>query len=511
MPNPAEGTRAEMRGFQPIELADRLAVAYLALPVLIFFVAWFSLSVGALLALLFLVGVSPVFAVRRAGLRFDASPSMVLVCCAVALAWTALGGAGHFVYANADWLTRDAVLRDLVVTAWPPTYGTVGGVEVILRTPVAYYLPAASLGKVFGLEAADFLLFLWTALGVALFFLIALSGARTSRHVVIAIAVVIFFSGMDVFGVERYFLERPGLTEHLEWWARMFQYSSNTTQLFWVPNHALPGWILAALIYKHWRNPEFLKIAPIAMAVTALWSPLVTIGLAPFAVLIAAHHLRQNTWRAAVLPWASLGALTTFAAIGCYLVLDSAGIRSGSTLGVVKSFDGFMMLYVKFVLLEFGLLAFAIWLIRRDLLIAAAVAVLLALPFYMFGPGNDLVMRGSIPALMILCLAAVDALVQVKWSEQTKLVMPLLVCLSFGSITAVHEVARALLFSRWSPALQRNLVEASRGTPAHYVARLSPLLARVMRPPQPVPGWRLAMPGSPFTSHRNPPTQMKGN
>jgi hypothetical protein len=489
----AEGARGGIRGFQPIDLADRLAVAYLALPVLIFFLGWFSLGVGAVLAVLLLVGLFPAFGGRGARLHFGGSWGIVSVSVAVALAWTALGGAGHFVYANADWLTRDAVLRDLVVSGWPPSYGTVGGVEVILRTPVAYYLPAALLGKMFGLERADFLLFLWTALGVALFLVIALSHARTARHVVIAIAVIVFFSGMDVFGTERYFLDRPGLTDHLEWWARIFQYSANTTQLFWVPNHALPGWIMAALVYKHWRNPEFPKIAPIAFAVTALWSPLVTIGLAPFALLIAVHHLRHNTWRGAVLPWAWLGALTTFAATAYYLVLDSTTIRSASTLGVVKSFDGFATLYVKFVLLEFGIIALAIWLIRRDVLIAVSVLILLALPFYMFGPGNDLVMRGSIPALMILCLAAVDALSQVKWSEQPKLVMPLLICLTFGSITAVHEFARALFFSRWTPQLERNLIEVSRGTPAHYLARMSPLLTRVMRPPQAVPGRSMSL------------------
>jgi hypothetical protein len=484
----AEGARADMQGLPPIDLPDRLAVAYLSLPVLIFFLGWFSFGVGAVLAVLLLASLLPAFGGRSAKLHLGGSWSVVLVSIAVALAWTALGGAGHFVYANADWPTRDAVLRDLVVSGWPPGYGTVGGTEVILRTPVAYYLPAALPGKVFGLQLADLMLFVWTALGVTLFFLIALSGARTARHVVIAIAVIVFFSGMDVFGIDRYFLDRPGLTEHLEWWARMFQYSANTTQLFWVPNHALPGWLVAALIYKHWRNPEFLKIAPIAIAVTPLWSPLVTIGLAPFAILIFVHHLRQNTWRSGVLPWSWLGVVTTFAVTGYYLVLDSAGIRAGSTVAVVKSFDGFSTLYLKFVLLEFGLIALAIWLIRRDVLIAVSVLILLALPFYMFGPGNDLVMRGSIPALMILCLATVDALAQVKWSEQPKFVMPLLVCLAFGSITPVHEIARALLFSRWPPALHRNLIEVSRGTPAHYVARMSPLLARVMRQPQAVPG-----------------------
>lgn len=483
----AEGARANIQELQPIDLADRLAVCYLALPILIFFLGWFSLGVGAVLAILLLVGLLPVFGGRGARLHRGTPWTMVLVAFAAALVWSALGGAGHFVYANADWPTRDAVLRDLVVSGWPPGYGSVGGVEVILRNPVAYYLPAALLGKVLGLERADFLLFLWTVLGVGLFFVMALSGSRTVRHVVITIAVVVFFSGMDVFGTERYFVERPALTEHLEWWARFFQYSANTTQLFWVPNHALPGWLVAALVYRHWRNPEFLKIAPIAIAVTPLWSPLITIGLAPFAILIAPHHLRQNTWRSAVLPWAWLGALTTFAATASYLVLDGAAIRSGWTASFVNSFSELAGIYVKFVLFEFGILTVAIWLIRRDVLIVASAVVLLALPFYMFGPGNDLAMRASIPALMILCLAAIDALSQVNWGERPKLVVPLLFCLTFGSVTAIHEIARALLFPRWPPALHRNLIEASRGAPAHYVARLSPILARVMRSPQAVP------------------------
>ena len=491
---------ASSAGVRPIDLVDRLAVAYLAFPVLIFFLGWFSPEVGGVLALLLVVGASPLFGGKGAGLRFGPSLGVVLIAFAAALAWTGLGGAGHFVYANADWPTRDAVLRDLVVSGWPPSYGTMGGVDIILRSPVAYYLPAALLGKALALERADFLLFLWTALGVGLFFLIALSSTRTARKIVIAILVIVFFSGMDIFGTNRFVVDRPDLTDHLEWWAGIFQYSANTTQLLWVPNHALPGWLVAALIYKHWRNPEFLKIAPIAIAVTPLWSPLVTIGLAPFAILIAAHHLRQDTWRAGVLPWSWLGALTTIAATGYYLVLDGASIRSGWTAGFINSLDALANIYVKFVLLEFGFLALAVWLIRRDVLIVVSALILLALPFYMFGPGNDLAMRSSIPALMILCLSAVDALSQVNWNERPKQVIPLLFCLTIGSVTAIHEIARAAFFSRWPPELHRNLIEVSRGTPAHYVARLSPLLERAMRPPQPVPGLSL-------TPHLNPPPQ----
>lgn len=473
----------------PIDLADRLAVAYLALPALIFFLGWFSLEVGALLALLLLVGLSPLLGARGGELRFGPSLGVALIAIAAALAWTSLGGAGHFVYANADWPTRDTVLRDLVLTAWPPSYGTLDGTDIILRSPVAYYLPAASLGKVLGLESADFLLFLWTTLGVGLFLMIALSSARTPRKVIVALLVIVFFSGMDIVGALLFRLPRPGLTDHLEWWTGLFQYSANTTQLFWVPNHALPGWLVAALIYKNWKNPEFLKIAPIALAVTPLWSPLPTIGLAPFAILLAWHHLREGTWRAGVLPWAWLGAVATLAATGYYLTLDGTRIPSGWTANYVNSLGGLAIMYAAFVFFEFGFLTLTIWRIRRDALIAVSFLTLLLLPLYRFGPGNDLAMRASIPALTILCLSAIDALSEVNWSERPKLAVPLLFCLTIGSVTAIHEIARAGLFPRWQPALGRNLIEMSRGLPPHYVARLNaPLLGWAMRSPAPVPG-----------------------
>jgi hypothetical protein len=105
-------------------------------------------------------------------------------------------------------------------------------------------------------------------------------------------------------------------------------------------------------------------------------------------------------------------------------------------------------------------------------------------------------MRASIPALMILCLSAAHALSEIDWNLKPVYVVPLLGCLTFGSITAMHEIARSVLFSRWAPVHTRNLIEVSRGIPAHYIARMSPLLATLMRTPQPVPGPRLGTPAS---------------
>lgn len=472
----------------PIDVVDRLAVAYLALPVLIFFLGWFSPAAGALLAVFLLMGLGPLLGGRE-GMRFGPSLGVVLAAAGVALAWSAFGGAGHFAYATSDWVVRDAVLRDLVVSAWPPSYGTMDGFDLILRSPVAYYLPAALLARFVGLASADFLLYLWTALGVGLFLTMALASVRTLRQGVIAVLVIVFFSGMDILG---WLLlnEPPALTVHLEWWSRAYQYSSNATQLFWVPNHSLPGWLAAALFYRNWRKPEFVRIAPVMIAVASLWSPLPVVGLVPFAALLAWFHLSRDSWRQGLAPWSWLGAAVTVAVIAAYVTLDIGRIPAGQPGSAGAPILALAVAYVIFVLLEFGILAFAIWDVRRDALVAVAALTLLVLPLYSFGPGNDLVMRGSIPALMVLCLAVADVLSQTRWSEWRRpAVLVMVFCLAVGSMTAVHEFSRAVLFPRWQPSLDRNLVEAARGLPPHYVGRLNvPLLAAAMRPPRPVGG-----------------------
>jgi len=87
---------------------------------------------------------------------------------------------------------RDAVLHDLVASPWPVGYGTFDGQDTVLRAPVAFYMPAALVGKWGGLHAADAAMGLWTALGASLFLLQVLSLIPPrGKSVIIAVAVVI--------------------------------------------------------------------------------------------------------------------------------------------------------------------------------------------------------------------------------------------------------------------------------------------------------------------------------
>jgi hypothetical protein len=468
------------------------ALAYLALPTLLFELGWLTPLAGIPLCLATLAGLA--YACKQAPARgrlFGPIRMIVWIILLAALIWTSLGGAGHFVFANFDWHTRDAVLRDLTLYHWPPSYGEVEGYPVILRCPLGYYLPAALMGKLFGVASADFFLWLWTCLGVGLFLLLLPLSRRSWPRAILGLLVVVLFSGMDWAGwkfLYADFMQSPEPTDHLEWWARAFQYSSHSTQLFWVPNHALPAWIGGALFLRHWRAPEFLSLAPMTMATVALWSPFAFIGLAPFMALPLYRAAKEGGWPALKLQHWPL-ALLTFGASLLYLTLDTNRIPGGAALdSETPSFIMHLMDYAVFVVFEFAILAFALWRLKPSAPLLMAVAILLLLPLRRFGPGNDLVMRASIPALLVLCAAALQVIEQGvarrRWGEAAILAL----VLSVGAVTPMHEILRATLQTAWSPNLNGSLLDIQGGrAPAHYAGRLDrPALAAILNSPDPV-------------------------
>ena len=118
------------------------------------------------------------------------------------------------------------------------------------------------------------------------------------------------FGGLDLIGylLTRQHLPRPG--QPIEWWASTLQFSGNTTSLFWVPQHALPGWILTALIFDEAARMRRVAFAGLFVGLCFLWSPFVTVGLIP--VAIAAWYVADH--RALVSP-ANLVFLPVFAGL----------------------------------------------------------------------------------------------------------------------------------------------------------------------------------------------------
>jgi hypothetical protein len=475
-----------------LDLLDRLAFGYLALPVVVFLVGWCQtwVAVAALLALALaarsLWGPLPVRTLPQA------TPGAWILLIGMAAAWSALGGAGHLFHANTDWPVRDAVLRDLVAGAWPVAYTGPQGDEYLLRAPLAYYLPAALAGKVLGAGLADAALLGWTCAGVTLVFALAAASQRRAGPLLVLLAVFVLFSGMDIVGV----ILTRGLaaigiiasTDHIEWWAARFQYSAHSTQLFWVPNHAIPGWIAVAMLTRNADRLPFLRVLPLLLALLPLWSPLTAIGFVPLAAAALFPLVSRGRLTDGIDPAVLVACCLLVLPVAVYLTMAAEAIPGGGTHMGGEPLWLYLANCAQFVLLEGGLLWILLLLIRSDPLLLAAGLVLWLLPLVAFGPGNDLAMRASIPALALLALRAGRSLASGELPPRLRLA--LLSILALGVPTAMLEINRSLLLQPWPPALGTSLLEVAGGVPpANYMAPVSGAIAStLLRPLRPLSG-----------------------
>ena len=116
--------------------------------------------------------------------------------------------------------------------------------------------------------------------------------------------------------------------------------------------------------------------------------------------------------------------------------------------------------------------------------------MLLILPLVNFGPGNDLVMRASIPSLAVLAIGVCRVLTEKTADPKDSRKKLVLGCmLAVGAVTPIQEFARAILFPAWPINMEATLIGAARGEyPPHYTAHLDgQLAARLIRAPHPVP------------------------
>ena len=473
---------------------DRVVIGYLLLPLPIFLCGWLVLWAAIPLTLCVLYALRPLVApLPTDAAQFPISRMQWVVACLVGLVWTACGGIGHFVFANTDWHIRDAVLHDLVVSPWPVGYGMFDGAPSLLRAPLGYYLPAALVGKLLGLWPAHLAMGLWTAAGAALFLLQVLSRTPSRTGVAVAVAaIIVFFSGFDVLGQiisNPRFLVLWNITQHIEWWAGAYQYSSMTTQLFWVPNHALGGWLVIGLLVRDSRRSPLEAMLPMILIAAALWSPLSALGLVPFVARKVFDGATRERLRALLHPRVWCPALFVGLVVAGFLTLDAARLPAILTV-TSDDFTMGVLRQLQFFLLEAGLLGFVVLALRWSWEVVLALVVLLILPLVNFGPGNDLVMRASIPSLAVLAIAVCDVLTGKTLEPEAALKKRVLVCmLVIGAVTPIQEFARAILFPTFPVNMRATLIGAACGRyPPHYTAHLEGQLpARLIRAPHPVP------------------------
>lgn len=438
-------------------LPIQIAYIYLAIPMYIFLFGWLRTPIALVMEAVLTAGLF--FAFRTAPkmdvTQFTRSnlPKLVLMA-AISVIWVYLSGIGEFAFQNYDHMWRNAILEKLVSNDWPVI---ITDSEPYFQKPVAmiYYfalwLPAACVGKIWGLHAANVFLFYWCAAGVMLVMTL-ISGLvkKVSPWIVLAF---VCFSGLDAVG--DFVLHNSSgylwfTSNHLENWAPGFQMSSMSTQLFWVFNQAIPAWVITLLLLHQKDNRSIIFVYSFSFMACTLPS----IGMLPILACIGIRRIIQMYDKKKVFKENAIAiireAITIQNAVsGLLLTLVSyLFLKSNST-----STDGFrktemkrlLMSYLIFVLLEFMVYYFAIYSKKkREPLYWVSMATLLVVPMISFGPHVDFVMRASIPALVVLFVLIMSALEESRKAKEIKQYAVIAVLLAFGGLTAYHEITRSV-------------------------------------------------------------------
>jgi hypothetical protein len=459
------------RGPTPEALARGLRPAtwlFLALPAAIFALGWLRPIAGVPLCALLAAGVARALrAPARAG-----APESPLARGGIALGLlpiagvTALCGAGGVGARVWDWHKHDAILLDLVRQPWPVAW-RIGDETPAMVFYVAYYLPAAVLGKLGGLALADAALFATTLAGALLAALWAMALVRRAPALVgLCFAL---FGGLDALAwtAEWGFAKASSRLlwgMHIEAWSGLFAYFGHANALLWAPQHHLAAWLGAALAVDAARAREAALPALLLLALVALWSPFVAIGLAPLCG-VALLAPRGAARAQCSLPNAAGAVLALvlalyYAARALPLALpdaytDGMQMRPNGFLPLALGLDAleFAGLYAWFCALEFAVLALLVAIALRarraasgDVhLLAALVATLQLLPLFRFGFYNDLSMRASSPALFALMVLAAGALLAREQPKALRVALAAVLAVgALGQASELRYAARAI-------------------------------------------------------------------
>lgn len=450
-----------------LKAVKRCASAYMALPLMIFAFGWLKIGWALAAAAVILIGLYGVLVStedERRSLHISARELMLAAL--FMLLWTHLGGFNGLFYQSRDWPWRNAIFHDLIDYDWPVIYPQRGSA---LTYYIGFWLPAALMGKVAGALCGEVMawrvgrgaLWLWTALGLLIIWLMLLFWvqANTKRRRVLSLFVFVFFSGLDIVGAlysGRLEMVTAADVLHLEWWMEDGkQFSSITTCLYWVFNQSVVPWmcVMFFLTEEDERHYVFLAVCCLCCG------PLPCVGLAICMLAVCVQHLlrslRTGAGIGALKPIFSLGNLTMLLLVlplGAYYLGNVSVVETAHD--TLPLFERLKAYFTRDLLVFYGLEA-GIWLAlffrehRREAHFWCVAVSLLLIPFFHLGTSEDFCMRVSLPGVFVMmALCARYLCTRPAWKNMkrtSRLHLAAVVCaLLLGAATPCMEIARGI-------------------------------------------------------------------
>ena len=462
-----------MKSTMRMTINDRLltcfSIAYLYLPLFVFFCMWTKWYIAALVMMASLYGCIVMIrddaknTSEGQSLHIDILPFAIISVCLLIVGMIA--GWGGWMPQAWDWVKHNALLADLIQYDWPVYYKEAASPSMLTYYIGQYIIPALA-GKLTGsFRVAEIMMYLWGEIG---FFLIAFQlfkilNASTFYKQFGTIVILVVFSGCLILS-RKLFQLFSGVTETDNHWmintdGCQLQYRSNFVSLRWIMPQSLAVWLTITL---WWTRRKSVGIYIPLMMPTLLFGALPFLGLAVMAIICAVYEavLQKTSFKEFIRNVFSLPNILNLLATGIPLLLYFSGIvlsEKNPSVGFSVQHVGFW-LYVIFCLGHFGL--YALLSSKRHLkngMFISAVILLLVLPFFRMGYYNDFVMSTSIPALFVIMICVMDTVFD---KPKSLLAGALYLCLAIGALYPAKEMAFVVIHNNYT-ALDHDVSEPS--------------------------------------------------
>jgi len=492
------------------QLLSEITAFYLVFPTLFFAYGWLKWPINfiTLLLIMFFLAYTVkdmsqtskyLWRNRQKHVYSRKTIGWIIASALLIILWLSFSGIGGIGYQNDDYRAKNALFNDLINQSFPLT-ATFSEVTTKIVYYYNYYLPPVAIGKLFGWKVANFFMFLWSFIGVAIafawFLIISQISLKGKAHKLLPLVLIFCLAGgLDFIGA--YILKDLPFSwsRHIEFWVEYYQYSSNTTLIYWAPQHAIPAWLLTGMVVASIYKSQNLKYIGISLTASILWSPFAIIGIFPYLFALFFLYIlspqRKNLIFNPVANFFNAIAIWTGGIYLLYIASNNFSFPITVMWKVIENKRYFFATLLKFWFVEFGLLTFwaTIYLVIHFLvymtknkknsvslwhnwldaldenfnikpnqftITAMSVAVLIVLPFFKMGIFNDLVMRGSISALFIFWATISKILLDSNIQPYRQLRLDIgyflvSVTLIIGFLTGYSEIVRSVENYQFGP------------------------------------------------------------
>ncbi len=393
----------------------KLAYIYIGLPLLIFILGWLKLPIAMPLAALFSYSIYGILKVQTINNKVFIEPKVLLSFLLLIIIYLLFSGIGSYSFQNEDHHYRNALFQDLVNFKWPVLYQIKGfngdnpleGQQTFLAYYAGYWLPAALFGKVFGLAAGQFVLYIWSVLGLCLilFFLCNYFKKYSIRMFwyfvawgsLYFIGSFIFLPAKEVFKGNAYL------------WAGNLLFADGTTGLiYWTFNQTIVPWLIILLIMREVNTKNLF----FQTSLIFFFGPFSFVGFLPFVAYFMAQKanfsLANFEVKKLIFNYLSFQNIVGSAVVLGLSYLYFSANSSGNVFQIViPDWQNYWLFMIISVGLIFILIAKRY---LKEPLYYIILVILLLLPFFQLGFGLDFTARASIPAMFILLLLVIEFL-----------------------------------------------------------------------------------------------------